>query len=177
MNAPSLDLRGFKWFGPFAAEARYRYVSQTLAVPFKDDPVQIGGSEILLGGRMRGALVPGLTWQLGTGFHYQSMSAFVVGDDGLSEAEQALAGVRMAGALTLDRGRVFVTNELAGTFSLSPSVFQADLILGYEVTQNISVQGMYGFTFRGATVEEDETEIKVVESLQGLFLGVAYTLP
>ncbi len=177
LNAPSLDLRGFKWFGTFGAEGRYRYVSQTLAVPFKEDPVQIGGSEVLLGGRMRGALQPGLTWQVGTGFHYQSMSAFVVADDGLTEAEQALAGVRLAGAVTLDRGPFFASNELSGTFSLSPSVLQNELTLGYEVVENISIQGMYALTLRGATVTEDEAEIEVSETIQGYFLGVAYTLP
>ena len=177
LNAPSFDARAVKWFGTVGAEGRLRYVSQPLAVPLSDTPLQVGGTELLLGARLRGPIFPGLTWQLGGGFHAQALSAFTLTDAEIQEARETLNGVRIAGGSTLDRGAFYLSTELAGSFTLSPSSFQFDTVLGYEVVPNLAVQAVYSFTKRGATVADGDAEIDVSESLNGIFIGAAYTLP
>jgi hypothetical protein len=177
LNAPSFDIRANKWFGTVGADARVRYVSQQLAVPLSEDPLQVGGMELLLGARLRGPIMPGLTWQLGGGFHGQSMSAFTVGEGEVVEAQQNLNGVRLSGGATVDRGAIYVATELAGSFTLSPSSLQADLVAGYEFMPNLAAQVIYSFTKRGVSVTEGDAEIDVSESLNGIFVGVAYLLP
>ncbi|MBO84114.1 MAG: hypothetical protein CL927_02050 [Deltaproteobacteria bacterium] len=177
MNAPSLDLRGQKWFDAFGADARYRYVYQTLELPFQDDPVQLGGSELLLGGRYRRSIRPGLTWQAAAGFHYQTVSAFVVGTDGFEEARQGLPAARVAGGLVLDRGPYYASFETGGSFKPVPTGFQVELTAGYEVAQNIAIQGMVVASSRAGTVSDDDLELLVVEGFRGFFIGAAYALP
>jgi uncharacterized membrane protein YgcG len=176
LAAPGIDLRGIKWFNTIGAEARFRYVSQPVAVP-PDDEVQLGGVDIILNARLRGAIQPGLSWQLAGGFHGQSVSGFVLGDASVVEAQQGLSGVRLAGGVTLDRGRVYIAPELAGTFSLAPSTFQLGTTVGYEVTDGIAVQLLYDYTVRSATVTEDDASILVAESLNGIFVGAAFVMP
>jgi hypothetical protein len=146
-------------------------------VPLSEDPLQVGGMELLLGARLRGPIMPGLTWQLSGGFHGQSMSAFTVGEGEVVEAQQNLNGVRLSGGATVDRGAIYVATELAGSFTLSPSSLQADLVAGYEFMPNLAAQVIYSFTKRGVSVTEGDAEIDVSESLNGIFVGVAYLLP
>jgi len=176
MNAPGIDVRGLHWFDTIGAEGRIRYVSQPVAVP-PDEEVQLGGIDIILGARLRGAIQPGLTWQLAGGFHGQSMSAFMLGETSVIEAQENLSGVRLAGGVTLDRGKLYVAPEIAGSFSLAPSTFQFGATLGYEVTDNIAAQVLYDYTARGATVSEGEATFEVSESFNGIFVGAAYVLP
>ena len=177
LNAPGIDVRANKWFDTVGAEGRVRYVSQQLSVPLSDEPVQVGGLELLLGARARGPILPGLTWQLGGGFHAQSLSAFTLSELEIQEAQQTLNGVRLAGGATLDRGAFYAATEVAGSFTLDPSSFQYDLVLGYEVTPGIAAQLLYSYTQRGVTVTEGDASIDVSESLNGIFVGVAYVLP
>jgi len=177
LNAPAVDIRANKWFGTVGVDGRLRYVSQQLSVPLSDDPLQVGGVEVLLGGRLRGPIAPGLTWQLGGGLHGQSMSAFTVGEGEVQEAKQNLNGVRLSGGVTVDRGAVYLATEVAGAFTISPSSFQVDTVAGYEFMPNLAAQLIYSNTKRGVSVTEGDAEIDVSESLNGIFVGVAYLLP
>jgi hypothetical protein len=177
LNAPSLDLRGLKWFDAFGAGARYRYIYQAVELPFQDDPTQIGGSDLLLGGRYRGAIQPGLTWQVGVGFQYYTLSAFVVGSDGFEEARQGIPGARVSSGVVMDRGPYYGSLMLAAGFTPLPTAYQGELVAGYEIKPNIAVQGMFTVEARGGMVSDGEQDFVVAEGFRGIFLGVAYALP
>lgn len=175
-NAPSVDVRGVKWFDAVGAEARLRYVSQKVAVPYGDD-YQLGGLDVVVGGRYRGTLMPGLTWQLAGAFQAQSVSSFQLSAAGVEEAQANLNGVRIGGGVALDRGNVFASAELSETFTLTPAAFQAGVVAGYTIADSLAVQFLYDFTARNATVSGTGVSIDVSETMNGLFVGVAYVLP
>jgi hypothetical protein len=175
LNAPALDVRGLMWFGMFGADARVRYVSQPVALPFDNESAQLGGPELVAGGRVRKALKPGFTGQAGLGVHYQSLSAFVVENSNIVEASDNLAGLRLAAGATLDRGSWYLASELAGTFAPSPAVFQFDNVVGYSVTDTIAVEAVYTYTARSTDIEQGEAVIEVSEKLNGIFIGASYS--
>lgn len=172
LAAPGLDVRGVRWLDAVGVEARLRYVSQPVAIPNQDD-VELGGLDFVAGGRYRGAIAPGLTWQLAGGLHAQPMSAFTLANNALEETQSTLAGVRLGAAVVADRGPVFAQLELAETFVLSPATFQLGLTVGYEVADGLAVQAVYDYTSRATDIEDGDITYDVSESLNGIFVGVA----
>lgn len=140
-------------------------------------PVRLGGSELLLGGRCRRAFQPGFTCQSSAGFRYQTVSAFVAGDDGLEEARQGPPALQVSGGLVLDRGPYHASMQGGGSFKPLPTGLHYEMLLGYEVAPGIAVQGMYTLASRVGTVSADDYDILVIEGVRGYRIGVAYALP
>ena len=178
LNAPGFDARARKWFAKVGAETRIRYVSQTVDAPTVDDAIQVGGTDFLLGGLYRYPFRDALEYRFGAGFHSQPVSSFSFSQEGIEDSSQTLKGARVSSGIGADLDVITVDAEFGfSLYGLGAAAKQVDAVVAYPLRPNLSAQLVYTYTNRTALFAEDESTTIVQETMNGVFVGLGYTLP